>query len=112
MYKGSGKTIMTKLILHTKINAPVERCFLLALSVDLHKRSTFGTNEKIIEGVPSGLVKLNDVITWRAKHLGVTQNFTSKITCFQYPDHFADEMQKGAFKKFYHQHRFKKEGSG
>ncbi len=101
---------MTKLILHTKINATVERCFLLSLSVDLHKESTAQTNEKVIAGVSTGLVKLNDVITWEAKHLGVVQKFTSKITALEKPGHFTDEMQKGAFKKFHHQHYFKKEG--
>ncbi len=101
---------MTKLIVHTKINAPVERCFLLSLSVDLHKKSTSKTNEKVIAGVSSGLVKLNDTITWEAKHLGVVQNFTSKITALEKPNYFSDEMQKGAFKKFYHQHHFKKDG--
>lgn len=101
---------MTKLILHTKINAPIERCFALSLSVDLHKISTSQTNEKVIAGVSTGLVKLNDVITWEGRHLGVTQKFTSKIVAMKQPTYFADEMQKGAFKNFYHQHFFKEDG--
>ena len=101
---------MAKITLHTKINAPIERCFLLSLSVDLHKRSTAQTNEKVIAGVSSGLVKLNDVITWQGRHLGVTQKFTSKITVLKQPTHFTDEMQKGAFKKFHHQHYFEEDG--
>ena len=103
---------MAKIILHTKINAPIERCFLLSLSVDLHKNSTSQTNEKIIAGVSSGLVKLNDVITWEAKHLGFVQHFTSKITAYEKPNYFTDEMQKGAFKKFHHLHSFKKDSEG
>ncbi len=103
---------MAKIILHTKINAPIERCFLLSLSVDLHKSSAASTNEKVIAGVSSGLVKLNDVITWEAKHLGVVQHFTSKITAYEKPNYFTDEMQKGAFKKFQHLHSFKKNGEG
>ena len=101
---------MTKIILHTKINAPTERCFLLSLSVDLHKGSTAQTNEKAIAGVTSGLMKLNDTVTWEAKHFGVVQQFTSKIMKYEKPNYFVDEMQKGAFKKFHHQHSFKTEG--
>jgi len=97
---------MAKIILHTKINAPVERCFLLSLSVDLHKGSTAHTNEKAIAGVTSGLMKLNDVVTWEAKHFGIVQHFTSKIASYQKPNYFVSEMQKGAFKRFHHQHIF------
>ncbi len=102
---------MTKIILHTKIIAPVERCFLLSLSVDLHKGSTAQTNEKAIAGVTSGLMQLNDVVTWEAKHFGIVQHFTSKITVYQKPNYFVSEMQKGAFKRFHHQHIYKTEGS-
>lgn len=100
---------MAKIILHTIINAPVERCFLLSLSVDLHKGSTSHTNEKAIAGVTSGLMKLNDVVTWEAKHFGIVQHFTSKITSYQKPNYFVSEMQEGAFKRFHHQHIFKTE---
>ena len=101
---------MAKIILHTKINASAERCFLLSLSVDLHKGSTAQTNEKAIGGVTTGLMKLNETVTWEAKHFGVVQNFTSKITEYNKPNYFTDEMQKGVFKKFHHQHHFKQEG--
>lgn len=102
--------MMAKIILHTKISAPVVRCFLLSLSVDLHKGSTAGTNEKAIAGVTSGLMNLNDTVTWEAKHFGVVQHFTSKITSYQKPNYFVCEMQKGAFKKFHHQHTFESDG--
>ncbi len=102
---------MAKIILHTKINAPIERCFLLSLSVDLHKGSTAQTNEKAIAGVTSGLMKLNDTVTWEAKHFGIVQHFTSKILKYDKPNYFVSEMEKGAFKKFHHQHSFKTEGS-
>lgn len=92
--------------LQTKINAPKERCFFLSLSVDLHLLSTEETNEKAIDGVTSGLMKLNDVVTWRAKHFGIYQNLTSKITAYNSPNYFVSEMVKGAFKKMHHQHIF------
>ena len=39
-------------------------------------------------------------MTWRGRHFGVTQHFTSRITAFASPHHFRDEMQKGAFRSF------------
>ncbi len=47
-------------------------------------------------------------MTWRAKHFGVYQTLTSKITEFQSPDIFVDEMVDGAFKGFRHEHKFLK----
>lgn len=51
-------------------------------------------------------MELNDWVTWRAKHLGIYQNLTSKITEFEPPNYFCDEMVRGAFKKLRHEHHF------
>ena len=63
--------------LETFIRAPIERCFDLSRSVDLHILSTAQTNERAIDGVTSGLMKLGDVVTWEARHFGVKQNTVS-----------------------------------
>ena len=102
---------MPTIELKTKINAPIERCFLLSLSVDLHQLSTQETNERAISGVTTGLMKLNDVVTWRAKHFGIYQNMTSKISAYDAPKYFVSEMVKGAFKKLHHQHLFEWTGN-
>ncbi len=102
---------MPTIELKTKINAPAERCFLLSLSVDLHLLSTQETNERAISGVTTGLMKLNDVVTWRAKHFGIYQNMTSKISAYDAPKYFVSEMLKGAFKKLHHQHLFEWTGN-
>lgn len=101
---------MPTIELTTDINAPIERCFLLSLSVDLHTLSTQQTNERAIAGVTTGLMKLDDTVTWRAKHFGIYQNLTSRISAFTYPTYFVSEMVKGAFKKIYHQHLFEQQG--
>lgn len=101
---------MPRIELTTIINAPRERCFDLARSIDLHKLSTAGTEEEAIAGVTSGLIGKGQTVTWRAKHFGITQSLTSKITEFQYPDHFRDEMTKGAFKSIRHDHLFEESG--
>jgi len=96
--------------LTTIINAPIERCFDLARSIDLHKLSTAGTDEEAIAGVTSGLIGKGQRVTWRAKHFGITQTLTSKITQFQYPYRFRDEMIKSAFKMIKHDHIFERLG--
>jgi len=100
---------MAKIELITIINAPAEVVFDLSRSIDLHLESTKQTGEKAIAGKTSGLIGLGETVTWRAKHFGIWQNLTSKITEFNRPDFFADEMVSGAFKSFRHEHYFIKE---
>ena len=97
---------MPKIELETEIKANKQIVFDLSRSIDLHKISTKHTNEKAIAGKTSGLIELNESVTWKARHFGVYQELTSKIIEFESPDYFADEMQKGAFKSFKHQHYF------
>ncbi len=102
---------MPKIETETIINAPIEICFDLSRSVDLHKISTSKTKEYVFAGRKKGLLEAGESVTWRAKHFGVWQNLTSKITNFEYPFYFSDEMVKGAFHSFKHEHRFEtKEG--
>ena len=97
---------MALIVLKTRIQAPAERCFLLSLSVDLHTLSTAQTGEKAVAGVTSGVMQLGDQVTWRARHFGIWQELTSKITEYKYPDYFCDEMVKGAFRSIRHEHHF------
>jgi ligand-binding SRPBCC domain-containing protein len=101
---------MPVITLHTIIQASPETCFNLSRSVDLHLKSTAETGEQAVAGKTSGLMELNDTVTWRARHLGVKQDLTSKITEYEFPVRFVSEMQKGAFKKLHHQHIFIREG--
>lgn len=91
----------------TEIKAPIERCFDLSRSIDLHKISTKHTSEEAIAGVLTGLIGINETVTWRAKHFGFTQIMTSKITEMERPFYFVDEMVKGPFKAIRHLHTFK-----
>ncbi|PTB97960.1 cell division protein [Marivirga lumbricoides] len=98
---------MPNIQITTFINAPLERCFDLSRSIDLHKISTQHTNEEAIDGVTSGLIDLGEHVTWRARHFFVTQKLTTKITEYESPFFFVDEMEKGAFESFRHEHFFK-----
>lgn len=101
---------MPTIELITGIKAPVAVCFDLARSIDLHKLSTAGTREEAIAGVTSGLIGKDEEVTWRARHFGVTQCLTSRITQYDYPRHFRDEMVKGVFKMIKHDHYFEATG--
>jgi ligand-binding SRPBCC domain-containing protein len=92
--------------LSTHINAPIEQCFDLSRSIDLHMESTKQTGEQAIAGRTNGLIELGETVTWRARHFGIWQNLTSKITEFKSPDYFTDEMVSGTFKSFRHEHLF------
>lgn len=97
---------MPLITLTTTIAAPIEICFNLSLSIDLHMLSTASTNEVAIAGVTSGLIKKGETVTWQATHFGVRQQLTVRIEEVNSPHFFSDRMMKGAFKSMYHEHHF------
>lgn len=98
--------MMAKIRLVTTIHAPRERVFDLARDIDAHMESAGKTKERAVDGVTSGLIGLGETVTWEARHFGVRQRLTVRITEFEYPAMFADEMVSGAFKSMKHTHRF------
>jgi ligand-binding SRPBCC domain-containing protein len=92
--------------LTTRIAAPIERVFDLSRDIDLHVRSTAHTGEQAVAGVTRGLIGLGEEVTWRAKHFGLWQHLTSRITQFERPYHFRDSMVAGAFRRIDHDHLF------
>lgn len=89
------------------VNAPVERVFDLARCIDLHIETMAKSKENAITGKTEGLMEYGETVTWQATHFYINQKLTSKITAFNRPNYFRDEMQKGAFKRFSHDHFFK-----
>lgn len=104
--------LMPRITLETYIDADKQTVFDLARNIDLHQVSTKHTNEKAIAGRMSGLIELNETVTWQARHFGITQKLSSKITEFANPDFFVDEMLSGIFKSIRHEHRFIEQGTG
>lgn len=98
--------LMTVIELSTYINAPIELVFDLARDLDLHQESTSRTREKIVAGRSTGLVQLDDEITFEAVHFGVRQRLTSKIIELKAPHRFVDRMTNGAFRSLEHIHEF------
>ncbi len=103
---------MASIHITTFISAPPERVFDLSRSIDLHKLSTAHTREAAVAGIINGLINLNETVTWKAKHLFKIRFFTSKISAMERPDFFCDEMIKGDFKSFRHEHHFKPADNG
>ncbi|HET8578603.1 MAG TPA: SRPBCC family protein [Methylomirabilota bacterium] len=96
----------------TEIGAPPAVCFDLARSVDAHVESAGRTRERAVAGVTSGLLGPGDEVTWRARHFGVVQQLTSRITAFERPKYFRDTMVRGAFAHLDHDHLFEATSSG
>lgn len=93
----------------TVIRAPIERCFDLARSVEVHLAGNVHCGEAAIAagGVRAGLVGIGQRVTWRAKHFGVWQCLTSEITAMDRPTYFQDSMIRGAFRFMQHDHFFR-----
>jgi len=82
--------------LQTAIAAPIGDCFELSLSVDAHAASMSASGEHAVGGVTTGVMKLGDTVTWRARHFGILVRMTSAIT----------EQQRGPFRRWRHEHTF------
>jgi ligand-binding SRPBCC domain-containing protein len=93
----------------TVIQAPIERCFDLARSVEVHLAGNVHSGEAAVAsaGVTSGLIGLGQRVTWRAKHFGIWQCLTSEITAMDRPTYFQDTMIQGAFRFMQHDHIFR-----
>ena len=98
----------------TIIEAPIERCFDLSRSVEVHLLSNVHSGEQALAvgGVTSGLVGLSEEVTWRAKHFGIWQNLTSKITAMESPCYFQVTMVRGIFRFMQADHLFERLESG
>ena len=101
---------MDTLRIETVITAPIERCFDAARDLDLHVQSLAHTGETAVAGRMSGLIELGEEVTWRGRHFGIVQHFTSAITAFDRPVYFQDSMRRGAFRSFVHDHFFIENG--
>jgi|SRR5579862_7622324 len=93
----------------TVIRAPMDRCFDLARSVEVHLAGNVHWGEAAVAsaGIISGLLDMGQRVTWRAKHFGVWQELTSEITAMDPPGYFQDSMIQGPFRSMKHDHIFR-----
>ena len=103
---------MARIALEMWVQAPPAACYALALNVPAHLSSTQHTGERVLDGPASGQLQLGDVVTWEARHFGIWQRLTVRITAASPPHHFRDELVRGAFKSLRHDHYFDEADGG
>jgi ligand-binding SRPBCC domain-containing protein len=103
---------VSRIELETVISAPIERCYDLSLSVELHLRSTASTGERVVAGVSSGVLMLGDHVTWEARHLGLKHRLSMTISVTDRPRMFRDELVRGPFRRLVHDHFFEQTDGG
>jgi ligand-binding SRPBCC domain-containing protein len=90
----------------TMIAAPVDRCFKLSTSIDLHRASSTSSHETVIDGVATGLIRQGETVEWQARHFGFMLKHKSLIEAWRPYTYFRDVMVDGAFEVFQHDHHF------
>ncbi|MFI5624109.1 SRPBCC family protein [Nocardioides sp. NPDC051685] len=103
---------MPRIQLTTEISATPERCFELSLSVDAHRSSMSDSGERAVAGVTSGVMRLGDSVTWKARHFGLPITMTSVISEYDAPHRFVDAQRSGPFRRWWHEHRFEPTAGG
>jgi ligand-binding SRPBCC domain-containing protein len=68
--------------------------------------STARSAERAVGGVTSGLIGLDQTVTWEARHFGLRLRLTSRITRFEPPWLFEDRQEGGPFAMLWHRHEF------
>ena len=91
--------------------APVERCFDLARSVDLHAASASIIHGEAVGGCKTGLAEPGDCTMWSARFFGLRFSLATQIMAYARPHRFSDELQKGLFTRFGHHYTFRADGA-
>lgn len=103
---------MPRIHLTSFVNSPAERVFDLSRSIHVHLRSLDRYKETAVAGTTSGLLRLNETVTWKGKHLGRQRTMRVKITQMEPPLSFTSEMLQGELKEMKHEHHFKQVENG
>lgn len=88
------------------VQAPLERCFLLATNIGLVEQ-TIGLHPRAKSGFKAqGLIVGGDRVLWKGWKFGLPSTHETLITAYDRPHFFQDSMARGMFKSFSHDHRF------
>ena len=89
----------------TWIDAPVERCFLLSLSLDVHAASVGSSWTNAKGRVAAGLLREGETVTLPGRPFGVLRH-TCRVDELRPHSYFRDVMITGNFRHFVHEHHF------
>jgi ligand-binding SRPBCC domain-containing protein len=87
----------------TIVQAPMDRCFMLAVSIDLQMAAT---GHKAIDGVTRGLIGPGDTVTWQGRSFGRKVRHQSLIEVWRPYSYFRDIMIAGSLASYEHDHHF------
>ena len=93
---------MGRIVRETRIAAPRERVFDLARHVEAHVATM---PEEDASGA-TGLLELDDRVTFRQRQFGVPFALTAEVTEMDRPRRFADEQLSGVFGSLVNEHTF------
>ena len=80
----------------------MERCFRLALSVDLQAEALGAA----VDGVVSGSAGEGQTVTWRGWHLGWRRTHQTLFEQVRPNSYFRERMLRGSFAMYEHEHHF------
>ncbi len=99
---------MITIRLTTWVNAPVERCFLLATSQEFASLA-----QPQAEALPDqGMLQLNDVLSWQLAVGKAKLSYVSRIDVIRPYTFFKETMVTGIFRHFEHEHHFARMDDG
>ena len=91
---------------NTWVNAPVERCFKLATSIEFHIASARPMEETAVSGVTSGFLREGDTVKWSTRVFMLRLTHTSVVKALRPFSHFHEAMVAGIFARYEHEHFF------
>lgn len=96
---------MVTIRLETHVDAPTERVFDLARSVDL-RRAAADSDLLPVAGVVAGLSEPGESTVWRFLLFGKRFELTTKVTAYSRPTHFRLTMTDGPLERYVHDQFF------
>jgi ligand-binding SRPBCC domain-containing protein len=91
--------------LRTELTCSCARAFALAVDLDLQLRVIARCGGGIVGGRRCGRIGPGETVTWGLRWFGAPLRHTSLISEYDAPTWFVDEMVRGIFARFRHEHR-------
>ena len=76
---------MIELFANVVVDAPIQRCFDITRSIDVHQDSSILIRGRAVAGKVGGLSDLGDETTWSARFFGMRFRVRTKVTEMEVP---------------------------
>jgi ligand-binding SRPBCC domain-containing protein len=100
---------MVKIRLETWINAPVERCFALAVNADFCKL-VIGGKKDATSAI--GPLTVGDALQWRGRRFGLNLAYVGRIDAMRPCSYLREVQESGFFRHFEHERHFATQDDG